>query len=278
MFRLGILYRVQQFLELIASNRIAASEFVRDYPDYQYVSTTDILETAIRCGWVTDKLTALEISASGSAIILCTNPALRLRKQLRDLLLSDPPPWAGLLTRGRRALLRYANPDTVQCFQAAELFEEGDPDIATWWDGVSLPFEGLVHQNRMETGRKGEWLSILHEEERTGSKPLWIALDNSDAGYDILSCVSKDSSEQLFIEVKSSERPLEDAELFLSRNEWEFLNSKSSAILHLWSFAVDPPSLNVIPLSGIDPEIPMDRGLGQWQNVKIPFNSLEKKT
>jgi hypothetical protein len=270
MFNLGVLYRAQQFLDLVSSGKVSTGEFRQFYPNFHQISSAHILDLAQALSWIRVSET-IELSTSGLTILKEDGPVRRLRRQLRDVLLFQPPSWAGLLPRGRKALLHFGGMDTIQCFQAAELLTEADPEVAAWWDDVSRPFFELSHASRIETGRRGEWLTIQREEARVSVRPEWTSLDNPLAPYDVLSVVQRNSDDKLFIEVKTSQAAWDEASFFLSRSEWNFLSSRMNTLLHLWSVARDSPVLAIVNLPQLGGHIPLDQGEGEWQNVEVPF-------
>jgi len=211
------------------------------------------------------------LTATGLTVVEQTDPRIKLRFQLSDLLQFAPPPWVGLLHQGRNALIRYSNLDTIQCFQDAGLLDEASPEVASWWDGIVHPSRQLYEARLLEIGRKGEWLFNEYEERRIGRRPEWTALENNAAGYDLLSKVSQTNREHLIIEVKTSEEPWSQATFFLSRNEWFVLSSHQHAVVHLWSLAYTPPLFFELSINTLKEHMPADQGEGKWKQVNIPF-------
>lgn len=272
MFRVGILYRIQQFLELVDRTPITAPGFQASFPRYDQVRSEDILRIALTCSWVSlDPHMTLKITPRGGAVVEEEDPKLKLRMQLKDILQSAGPPWSGLLNRGRWSVLRYGNPDVVQCFRDAGLLDENDRQTCSWWDEVAASLNAAEDLHRLKIGRKGEWLSMEHEKSRVGQTPEWIALDNSAAGYDLLSRVDSSCCQNLIIEVKTSEEPQERASFYLTRHEWSVLSSHRHSVLHLWSVKPNPPILRVLSVETLRAHVPADAGSGKWQVARIPF-------
>ena len=274
MFSVGILYKCQELLRLARSTPRRKEDFEARLPQLAPLPFADVLTTVEKCRWAAFSHDApVQLTPAGLAIASAPDYKSALRLQLRDLLETDPPPWAGLLRRGRRDLARFAQPDAVQCFKDAGLLDDADEAVALWWDEVARPLWNAAEQRRLEIGRKGEWLSFRHEEARIGRKPRWVALDNNGAGYDLLSSVDAGSTNDLPIEVKASDLHFEAAAFFLTRHEWETLVLTNHARIHLWTF--DPaPRLFVIGVDDIKHHIPADCGSGEWQNVRIMFRSV----
>src|SRR5207253_2282202 len=109
-------------------------------PAILQIPSEDVLSLALRCGWLSlSPIGALELTHSGKEITGGADYALKLRTQLRDLMQYDPPPWAGLLKRGRKDLYVYADLNTIQCFEDAELLGDADAHVAKWWDDITAP-------------------------------------------------------------------------------------------------------------------------------------------
>ena len=126
-------------------------------------------------------------------------------------------------------------------------------------------------------GRQGERLTLAHEEGRTGRKPKWVAVDNNEDGYDVLSIVDMGDQRSLSIEVKSSTMGFSGA-FHVSRNEWERAEETDSHTFHLWAmFSNRDPSLAVIPPHEMRSHIPSDQGSGSWESVEIPFKAFQDR-
>lgn len=272
MFKVGVLYRIQEFLEYIRDTPLSPEEFQDNFPTFDLILSSEILSISSTCGWASiSPSTPIKLTSSGLGIVQQTDTKLKLRLQLGKLIQLTSPSWLGLLQRGRKAILHFANPDTVQCFKDAGLLDEADPEVAKWWDSFITPSRVTDEARLLEIGRKGEWLSIKHEEKRVGCKPVWVALDSNSAGYDLLSIVSKNNNENLVIEVKASEKSVDKAEFYLTRNEWNTLTATRHAIVHLWSLATKKPVLSHMTIDVLAKQIPNDKGNGTWQIVRIPF-------
>lgn len=272
MYNVGVLYQTQEFLRMVHSAPLTPAGFRASFPRFHRVRCEDILSTALQCQWITTIGDGhIQLTPSGLAVVEEPDGCSALRRQLLDLIRFVPPSWSGLLQRGRNAIKRYANLNVVQCFQDAGLLGDPELDVIRWWDMVSVPARSARDAKLLETGRRGEWLSLLYEEARVGKRPEWISVDNNDAGYDLLSRLARDTDEVLVIEVKASEEPWEDASFYLSRNEWTVLSTHKHAVIHLWSVSSIPVLHCQLAVSHVNHHIPRDGGSGQWQSVRIPY-------
>ena len=160
----------------------------------------------------------------------------------------------------------------MQCFREAGLFDGvPDDDVLAWWDHLANLARGTVDAEKMKRARHAERLSLEFELNRTRSlgiakTPRWVALEDNSLGYDIL---SYDIDPQglvvtRLVEVKSR---LSDA-IFITRNEWDNVSSAAQrSVLHVWDLPEE--RLHEYRVHEVAPHIPLDRGDGVWQDVRI---------
>lgn len=272
MLRVGILYRAQDLLETLQAQLLSEDDFHSAFPVFENVSSADVLGVSKRCGWVQASLDGhLVLSEAGVRLLNQQDYVQRLRIQVHDVLMSYRPSWAGLLVRGRHAVTTFADPDATQCFTDAELLDTVDKVAIDWWDSLASRLRGVEEAARVAIGRIGERLSLQAEELRTGREPKWIALEDNNAGYDLVSSVGPNDDRPLVIEVKASTLAMRHARYFLSRHEWDVLSTHPNAELHLWHSVSTKPALTRIPISRVTQNIPIDQVPGEWQRVMIPF-------
>jgi hypothetical protein len=145
--------------------------------------------------------------------------------------------------------------------------------VVSFWDLLAARARGLHDVRLNEIGRAGERLTLQHEEQRTGRKPQWIALESNADGYDVLSHVSDKDAARLCIEVKASAAGLR-GKFYLTRNEWETAATLLQFVMHLWDLSKLTPRLAVVDIAQLAAHIPRDEGEGRWDNVCIPFSSF----
>ena len=267
-------------LELLADNPQSGEYLVQAFDDHRFrgVAQSDVVETLRRLSLVDEDADhRLKPSPLGRDLLV-KPPSLRIRLQVQKLIDTENPQWLALATQGRRVLLRYVDANITQCLEEAGLTDDSDPEVVSWWDGVAARFRGIDDLRRTEIGRHGERLSVEFEAARTGVQPKWVALEQSDAGYDILSRVSRTDPETLVIETKASEKPWATAQFFVSRNEWETLISHVNAAVHLWSLATDPPDRCILDTDQLTLHVPKDHESGRWQNFRCPFSVFDAET
>lgn len=185
------------------------------------------------------------------------------------------PHWTRLVPYGRERLRGALSNDEMQCFREAGLFDEV-PDEGTleWWDDLAGRVRGVSEADRMKRARHAERLSMQFELDRlrrigVPNSPRWVALEDNSLGYDILSYdldVAGNIVNRL-IEVKST---LSD-EIFLTRNEWENASSATlHSAIHVWEFPIE--RLREYSFQDVALHVPIDRGEGTWQNVRIALS------
>lgn len=127
-------------------------------------------------------------------------------------------------------------------------------------------------ERNSEQGRQAELLSFNREISRLKAEgieppPVWTALDDNGAGYDIKS-YSKTAYglANLLIEVKSTTR--DPPRIILTRGEWEAAVKFGAAyVFHVWRLPAEV--LTIHSVNDIAPHIPDDRADGSWQEVEI---------
>ena len=103
--------------------------------------------------------------------------------------------------------------------------------------------------------------------------PKWVAIDNNEDGYDVLSVVSASDARQLSIEVKASTMGAAGT-FHITQNEWERAQEVENHLFHLW--AIKPGSstaLAVVTSTEMEVHIPVNSGSGSWELVEIPFSA-----
>ena len=274
MWRAGILHRVEDLLALLEQNAASEDEIVASFDEEKFrnVAVRDVIAVARTGKWINSGLDGkLVCTDQGRLLLGAISAEMRMRIKVGMLLSVLNPPWAASIVQGRGALVGYAPPEAEQCFREAGLLDGHCEAVVRWWDELAARYREDRAILFVEIGRKGERLSFNYEFSRTGKEPEWTALEYADAGYDFVSRVSDSDSSRLVIEVKTSTRPWETAELFLSRAEWETLQQEPVAFLHLWSIDGYPAKLAVVAIDDLRTHVPDDQGSGVWHRMRCPF-------
>ncbi len=195
---------------------------------------------------------------------------------IHSIILTQQPIWARLMTLGRRRFVKKLDRDEESIFREAGLLIEPPNDfVIAWWDHIT----GLIRLEgsriALDRAREAEKLTLQYEEERLKregitTKPIWTAIEDNSAGYDVLSYTQNEFGlVNKLIEVKSTiASPLR---FFLTRNEWmQALEYGESYSFYIWDMKKDPPSLFVKTVADIQPHVPQDNKKGKWSNAEIP--------
>ncbi|MBH0158666.1 DUF3883 domain-containing protein [Fictibacillus sp. 5RED26] len=274
-FSVGVLYSIQDFLELVKMTPFKASDFPKFYRSFGVASSNQILKTAIANQWVDLSLTdELSISVKGKEILNMEHPEERLRVQLFHLIALHKPSWSSVICYGRGEAVKYFKSDVYQCFEEAGLLEDYSDDVVKWWDRLGSISRNLNDDFLLDIGRIGERLSIEFERKRTGNEPIWQSIDSSFSGYDLLSIQAANNPNSLMIEVKASKQDSRCINFHISKNEWDVATaSKDKYVFHIWS--LNPiQQLFVLNYYEISHHIPDNKGSGKWESVLI---SLDKE-
>ena len=274
MFSVGILYSAQEFLEFVNSTPTLDLNFSEIFQTFAVASPKAIFELSQKCEWIRLNMSGnLEVTERGFQVLQSKQPEISLRIQIGHLIETYMPPWIPLISRGRMETQKYLPSGVKQCFKEAGLFSTPTDDIVNWWDKYSQVSRKKNKDNNLETGRRGEKLSIEHERDRTKREPVWQGFETNLAGYDLLSIVREDDFRPLCIEVKTSDSRPDVAEFYISKNEWNVATVSDNFILHLWSLR-PRPKLIVITPNQLQNHIPIDQGDGNWEKVSIPFTAF----
>lgn len=277
MWRYGVLYRSCTLIEQLVANPAPESEVLSSFPEdtFRNVRVKDVLAVSNQAGWITtDQEGRLVATRSGQTLIDERNARLRMRLQVERLIEIMQPDWAAMAVQGRQALLRYVDANVRQCFKEAGLATGYAEEIVTWWDRLASRFRGAKDYLYTEIGRRGERLSYHREYSRTGIEPRWIALEDAEAGYDLVSRVSVDDRNPLLIEVKTTTQGWDSAVFFMSRHEWDILSGSDRALLHLWCVRDVPVQHATVTIAELSDHVPQDCGDGEWKTFCCPFRGF----
>jgi hypothetical protein len=272
MFSVGVLYSAQEFLEFVSNTPDLDLSFSEIFQSFAVASPKAILELSQRCEWVRLNISGkLEVTERGYQVLLSKQPELSLRVQIGHVIETYLPPWIPLLSRGRMETQKYLPPGALQCFKEAGLFSTPTDDIVNWWDNFSKMSRKKNKDDNLQTGRRGEKLSITYERNRTKREPLWQGFETNLAGYDLLSVVDTQDLRPLCIEVKASDSRPEVATFYISKNEWNVASTSDNYLIYLWSLR-PKPKLIVITPAQLQSHIPIDQGDGNWEKASVPFS------
>lgn len=241
------------------------------------VSADALMEMALTCRWIAKDNDLFVLTKQGEAIVNTKEFGERAKIILSDYVCYVTPAWARRIPYGRQEAFIFMTKDEQACFYEAGLMDENPGDaVIGWWDQISSFLRKTEADRKTEIGRKGEYLTILYEQKRTGRQPQWISLDSNLSGYDVISQQTREDLSVLLIEVKSTEKSIETADFFVSVNEWHTASNTENYKFYLWCFYGGKKQLAIIQSRQSFHYIPTNNKSGEWQMVRIPFASFSE--
>ncbi|WP_224483471.1 DUF3883 domain-containing protein [Robertkochia aurantiaca] len=273
MFSVSTIYSAKDFLSLVQHNDLTTNQFLESFKRYRHESAEIILKLVTECGWIHLNSNGRIILSEKGFNIAQKNYKSALQVQLEQMINIYKPDWASVIPRGRNEAIRFLPANPKQCFKEAGLMDDMSDELIKIWDRLSLSSRNYTNHQLLEIGREGEKLSVQYERQRTGKKPFWQAIESNLVGYDLLSCVDSDNETPLLIEVKSSTSKLKHALFYLTKNEWRVAKRSENYIFHLWILGSDIQHF-IVPFKKIEKHVPSNNGGGEWESVRIPFQSV----
>lgn len=274
-FSPGLAQGCFELLGIASRNALTFPQIHSSFAYFGSLPTAKVVSTAQGIGWlcVSDEGIA-SLTPTGSRLLSIAGYEPMLRQALLDYMDIARPPWLQNATYGRSRVIRFAGSELAQVFVEAGLAYGVEDDVVAFWDAMAALARGQKNGRLSEIGRQGERLSIAHEQARTGRKPKWVAIDNNEDGYDLLSIVETGDSRPLSIEVKASTMGLSGS-LHLTRNEWDRSQEVENHTFHLWAIESDNQNaLAVLAPTELQDHVPVDLGAGSWEVVEIPFSAF----
>jgi hypothetical protein len=257
---------------------IAIRQYLDSHPELNAESAITSLKRLDADVAANDFASGLEVHAILPSTLKFKDPTLDLQASLAILIKHHQPFWLRGFPYGRDRVAEMLSVDEIQCFRAAGLISNTEtPKIARWWDEIGQLVRAKLNDSLLEQGRIAESLSYEYEKKRLASlgirrDPIWVAINNNDAGFDILS-YDHGPFEPVnrLIEVKSSTRS--PPRMILTRGEWDAAIKYGEAyVFHLW--ALPKATLTECKITDVAPHIPIDQGTGAWTHVEIEFPAV----
>jgi hypothetical protein len=274
----GLVQGCYELLRIIERNPLTFPQIHSSFAYLGSMSACNVIETAQGLTWFrADDKGIATLTPLGTRLLNISGYEPMLRQALLDYIDVESPPWVQNATFGRSRVLAFAGNEIAQVFVEANLAHGTDDQVVAFWDALAARARGQKNDRLTAIGRQGERLTIAHEVARTGMKPKWVAIDNNEDGYDVLSIVTRDDIRRLSIEVKTS--TMGTAGYFhLTRHEWERSVEVDNHLFHLWAIHQNAnPLLAVIAPSEMEGHIPRDVGSGYWESVEIPFTTFKAR-
>ena len=202
----------------------------------------------------------------------------QLQETLKRLAIRLKPFWARVSHLGRKRVMQVVSEDQRQCFDFAGLLVTPPSDtVVSWWDELGAYFRAEEEQRNLEIGREGERRTMTHEtqrlkEEGIPKQPIWIALEDNRAGYDVHSFqrTGAGESDDLRIEVKTSS--YSPTHFILTRPEWDIASKQPDLhLFHIWN--LESEELLKLSVTDMAAHMPRDTGEGQWREVRVTLTN-----
>lgn len=273
-FSPGVLQGGMALLDILSRRALTMPELQSAFPSLGGMPAAQVIEAGFFLRWMSVNPEGMATATpEGERLRSVEGYEQRLRQAILDYIDAAAPPWVQTASFGRKRLLSFAGNQIGQVFLEAGLVDGADEAVVAFWDDLAARARGQKDDRLNAIGREGERLSIAYERQRTGRAPKWVAIDNNDDGYDILSVVSADDLRKQSIEVKASTQGLRGS-FFLTRNEWDRALEADQHAFHVWSLATTPPSLAVLDADAISAHIAIDQGSGEWKSIEVPLSAF----
>ena len=210
------------------------------------------------------------------------NDVLKFFLELYYQNLNQVPFWLKQAKWGRSRLLLHLSENDIndrdfyECLLQAKLLDdELDAKGSKWWGNLKIYSRNLEDGNKSKIGLKGELLSMEYERKRGIKNPIHKSIDNDSLGYDIASYHYPSNTYEnnnLFIEVKTSEKNMTKSDAIISKNEWEKAKIiNSDYCFHLWNISSNIPKLAKVYFEEMKIHEPKNYNQGEFLNFKVPF-------
>lgn len=277
-FSPGLAQGCFELLGIASRNALTFPQIHASFAYFGSLPTAKVISTAQGIGWLCASDEGLaSITPTGLRLLSIAGYKPMLRQALLDYMDTAHPPWLQNATYGRSRVIRFAGRELAQVFVEAGLAYGVEDEVVAFWDAMAALARGQKNGRLSEIGRQGERLSLAHEHARTGREPKWVAIDNNEDGYDLLSIVESDDSRPLSIEVKASAMGFAGS-LHLTRNEWARSQEVENHTFHLWAMESNSQNaLAVLIPAELQDHVPTDSGEGSWEAVEIPFSAFQSR-
>ncbi|RWA93339.1 DUF3883 domain-containing protein [Mesorhizobium sp.] len=270
----GLALSALDLLRLLHRNALTASGLLSDLKRVGGMPSAEALSLSQTLNWLeVDGDGVLHPTPAGQRACSQGDYRLALRQVILDFADIVAPDWLQNATYGRSRVLAFAGPGIAQILVEAEVATGVADDVVEFWDLLASMARGYRDDRLLAIGRRGERLTLAHEEARTGASPRWIALDSNQDGYDVLSVKAADDPAPLSIEVKTSTVGTTGS-MYITRKEWEQATDSPNHTFHLWDLKAPSPLLAVVDVAEMARHIPTDGGTGEWREVRVPFGTF----
>lgn len=270
----GLALSALDLLRLLHRSALTAAELLSGLKRVGGMPSAEALSLSQTLNWLeVDEDGVLHPTSSGQRACSHGDYRLALRQVLLDYADIVAPDWLQNATYGRSRVLAFSGPGVAQILIEADVASGAADDVVDFWDTLASLARGYRDDRMLAIGRRGERLTLAHEEARTGVSPRWVALDSNQDGYDVLSVKASDDAAPLSIEVKTSTLGVAGS-LHVTRKEWDQAIDSPNHAFHLWDLKAPSPQLAVVEVEEMARHMPVDTGAGDWREVRVPFGAF----
>ncbi|MEG6504141.1 hypothetical protein [Nitratidesulfovibrio sp. 1201_IL3209] len=164
-------------LDIVVRRAPRFAAVLAEFAKFRGMPVDQVVEAAQTLNWLKQSDDGLAVVTPAGMRILCVdNYELRLRLALLDYIEVLRPAWVQNAVFGRSRVLNFAGKSIAQVFTEAGLAYGLDDDVVEFWDTMGALARGQRSADAMKTGRVGERLTLMHEHQRTGRMPKWVAI------------------------------------------------------------------------------------------------------
>jgi len=284
MYSLGTLLSSLHFLRSLDDEPVSVSSFSKRQ-QYVYTEPKNVQKLLVSAAFIyaeqgywypTEKGRELVSDSSLFSSSLSEEVKKHLRYLLKQSLMSLQPSWLTHVYKGRLECLQripsqQEKRDMALLLQELELLRETTEEAVLWWNELIQHFSPS-DEEKTEIGKQGEGLSRLYEQQRVGILPYWESQFSNYSGYDLLSQISKDDDNKLYIEVKASSH---NYVFYLTRGEWKKAQETTHYLFHFWHLPTE--ELYVFSPQDMISHVPVNQGNGQWTVCEITLSEKEQE-
>jgi hypothetical protein len=271
----GLAQSALELLRLLQRRALTVPELLAGLKRVGGMPSAEALSLSQTLNWLeVDRSGVLHATKAGQRVCDLADYGSALRQLVLDYADVLAPDWLQNATYGRSRVLAFSAPGITQVLIEAGLAAGTADDVVAFWDALSSLARGQRDDRMLAIGRRGERLTLAHEQARTGAAPKWVAVDSNQDGYDVLSVRAVDDPVPLSIEVKTTTVGSVGF-LYLTRTEWDQALDSPAHAFHLWDLkAPAAPRLAVVGVEEMVKHVPMEIGAGKWQELRLPFGAF----
>ena len=268
-------YETLKIINIASRYKISTKRFLDIQNDFKN-DLFELIKDCIKLRLLKRTHGLFKLSAAGARIVSLRDQSEQLREVVKLIIIKLYPSIGTLLCSGANKASIFLPDYIKQILNETNLLRTPQEFYQVYFPRPKKKYL-FDDSGRKEIGIFGEQLSLKYEKRRVHQKAIWIAKEDDGAGYDIESKVYICNNSPIFIEVKTTTRSVENANIFISRNEWETAKTKwNNYLFHIWITKQSKTKPLILRPIQLKKHIPKERGSGKWGNVEIQITKLLK--